>query len=57
MYLFFVLHILCELNSPPATTRAESQAMGVLGGLRPPNTPYFLPHPGDSRRTFFLLFD
>ena len=24
--------------------------MGVLGGLRPPNTPIFLPHPGGSHR-------
>jgi hypothetical protein len=24
--------------------------MGVLGGQSPPNTPYFLPHPGNSQR-------
>jgi len=28
--------------------------MGVLGGRSPPNTPNFLPHSGDSERTFLI---
>ena len=28
--------------------------MGVLGGLRPPNTPIFLLYSGDSKRALYV---
>jgi hypothetical protein len=30
--------------------REKGEGMGVLGGLRPPNTPIFLSHHGNSYR-------
>ena len=36
-----------------ADCRDIGEDLGVLGGLRPPNTPIFLPYSGDPKREIY----